>query len=96
LGRREVVTELRHARDIALPGDRDRDVLQRACPATLPCPVREHEATIRIEDGVVEGDLPKRAHAHVIEWYALHREELQDNWEQARKRKPLRKIEPLE
>jgi hypothetical protein len=56
----------------------------------------EHEATIRIEDGVVEGDLPKRARAHVIEWYALHREELQDNWEQARKRRPLRKIEPLE
>lgn len=56
----------------------------------------EHEATIRIEDGTVEGYLPRRARAHVLEWYYLHREDLQENWERARMRKPLRKIEPLE
>jgi Domain of unknown function (DUF4160) len=56
----------------------------------------EHEATIRIGDGTVDGYLPRRARAHVLEWYGLHREELQENWERARTRKPLRKIEPLE
>jgi hypothetical protein len=56
----------------------------------------EHEATIGIEDGAVDGYLPRRARAHVLEWYGLHREELQENWERARTRKPLRKIEPLE
>jgi hypothetical protein len=56
----------------------------------------EHEATVRIDDGVVEGSLPRRARALVLEWYALHREELRENWERARSRRPLQKIEPLE
>ena len=56
----------------------------------------EHEATVRIDDGVVEGYLPRRALAHVQEWSALHRDELRDNWERARTRRPLRKVEPLE
>lgn len=65
-------------------------------PAHFYARYGEHEATIRIEDGVVEGFLPKRARALVLEWCGLHREELQENWERARTRKPLRKIEPLE
>ena len=56
----------------------------------------EDEATVRIDDGVVEGYLPRRALAHVQEWSALHRDELRDNWERARTRRPLRKVEPLE
>jgi len=56
----------------------------------------EYEATVGIDDGVVEGYLPRRALAHVLEWHALHREELRDNWERARTRQALRKIEPLE
>ena len=47
--------------------------------------------------GREEGRFPRRALlALLLEWYALHREELRDNWERARKRKPLQKIEPLE
>ena len=56
----------------------------------------EHEVTVRIDNGVVEGRFPRRARALVLEWYALHREELRENWELARSRKPLRRIEPLE
>jgi len=56
----------------------------------------EHDITVRIDDGVVQGHFPPRALAHVLEWYALHRDELRDNWERARSRRPLRKIEPLE
>jgi hypothetical protein len=56
----------------------------------------EYDVTVRIDDGVVEGRFPRRALALVQEWYALHREELRENWERARSRKPLQKIEPLE
>ena len=56
----------------------------------------EHEVTVRIDDGFVEGRFPRRALAHVLEWYDLHREELRDNWERARTRQSLQKIEPLE
>lgn len=56
----------------------------------------EHEVTVRIDDGVVDGRFPPRARGLLLEWYALHREELRDNWERARTRRSLQKIEPLE
>lgn len=56
----------------------------------------EHEVTVRIDDGAVEGRFPRRALALLLEWHALHREELRDNWERVRTRKPLQTIEPLE
>jgi len=31
-----------------------------------------------------------------MEWYALHKGELIDNWELSRRRLPLKKIPPLE
>jgi hypothetical protein len=55
-----------------------------------------HEVIVRIADGAVDGDFPRRALGLLLEWYALHREELRDNWERARARRPLQKIEPLE
>ena len=54
------------------------------------------EATVRIQDGAVQGNLPRRALSHVLEWYTLHRAELMENWHRARERRPLRRIEPLE
>ena len=56
----------------------------------------DHEVTIEIESGAVNGDFPKRALAHVQEWRDLHREELANTWTLARASKPLPKIEPLE
>jgi len=52
--------------------------------------------TVTIQEGVVEGQFPRRALRHVLEWYELHKEELEDNWERARRREPLVPIAPLE
>jgi hypothetical protein len=55
-----------------------------------------HEITVRLADGMVEGRFPRRALQHVMEWYALHGEELSENWALARSREPLKRIPPLE
>lgn len=52
--------------------------------------------SVRIADGVVTGGFPTRALAHVLEWWNLHRAELAENWQMARQRMPLNRIEPLE
>ena len=54
------------------------------------------EITVRITDGVVEGRFPRRALNLVLEWYSVHQTELLEDWELARERKPLRRIDPLE
>ena len=57
----------------------------------------EHEAIYEIDTlDIARGGLPRRAHALVLEWAALHRNELRDDWERARKEKPLVEIEGLE
>ena len=44
---------------------------------------------------LIEGELPGRVTALVLEWAFAHREELTENWELAVAKKPLRKIAPL-
>jgi hypothetical protein len=57
----------------------------------------EHEAVYEITTLVViRGSLPRRANALVLEWAALHRAELDENWNAARQGKPLSEIEPLD
>ncbi len=57
----------------------------------------EHEAIYEIDTlDVTRGGLPRRAHALVLEWAALHRNELREDWELARKEKPLEEIKGLE
>jgi len=57
----------------------------------------EHEATFMIETlDILEGLLPRRAGALVLEWAALHRDELRYNWERARNGLRLERIAPLE
>ncbi|MHC4974616.1 MAG: DUF4160 domain-containing protein [Planctomycetota bacterium] len=57
----------------------------------------EHEATFSIDTLVVlEGALPRRAAALVLEWAALHRTELEKDWDLARQGRPLKRIAPLE
>ena len=57
----------------------------------------EFEAIYTIETiEVLRGELPRRAHAMVLEWTTLHRFELQDNWELARKGLLIKSIDPLE
>lgn len=57
----------------------------------------EHEGVISINTlELIEGDLPRRALALVLEWATLHRKELSADWDKAQKGLPLDAIEPLE
>ncbi len=65
-------------------------------PAHFHAEYGEYEITVEIETGVVTGKFPRRALMVVLEWYLLHKEELQNNWQAALNKKPLSKIKPLE
>jgi hypothetical protein len=57
----------------------------------------EHEAEIEIASlDLLNGSLPRRAMALVLEWAAVHRAELRINWEAARAGRPLARIPGLE
>ena len=45
---------------------------------------------------ILEGSLPKRARVLAVEWAMEHREELLSNWQKARSRATLDKIDPLD
>jgi len=45
---------------------------------------------------VLEGSLTPRVLGLVVEWAAQHRDELEVNWELARRHAPLNRIDPLE
>ena len=45
---------------------------------------------------VIAGELPKRAHALVLEWASAHRDELLINWNLASIPDALKPIEPLD
>ena len=56
----------------------------------------EHRASITVETlEVLEGNIPSRVLALVLEWVHLHRKELSEDWQLAMEKKPLKKIEPL-
>jgi hypothetical protein len=55
------------------------------------------QAIVAIESlSVLEGQLPPRVLGLVMEWSALHRAELHEDWDLARRQAPLKKIAPLE
>jgi hypothetical protein len=56
----------------------------------------EYKITVEIESETVRGEFPPRALRLVLEWAQLHRQELLDDWERARRRQPLERIPPLE
>jgi len=56
----------------------------------------EHEALINIRTlDVMEGGLPRRALALVLEWAQEHRIELTEDWDLCARRQQPKKIEPL-
>ncbi len=56
----------------------------------------EYRASISIGDGsIIAGELPTRAYHLTLEWLALHRPELQANWDYARQGQAMHNIEPL-
>ena len=56
----------------------------------------KHKISVRITDGSVEGEFPRRALALVLEWWHLHQAELLEDWELAQDGEPLNRIDPLE
>ena len=57
----------------------------------------QHEALVSIETlEFIDGWLPKRAYALVLEWAAQHRAELRAAWNRAREGLALERIVPLE
>ena len=65
-------------------------------PAHFHAQYGEHEVAVFLESGLIEGRFPKRALRHILEWYDLHRGELEADWDLARQEKPLNSIAPLE
>ncbi len=66
-------------------------------PAHFHAHYAEHGAEYSIDQlEVLEGQLPRRAHALVLEWAVEHRPELRDNWHHAREHELLHLIQPLE
>lgn len=55
----------------------------------------EFRALITIQDGIVQGTLPRRALNMVFEWLDLHRDELMENWQRIENKEKLKEIEPL-
>lgn len=56
----------------------------------------EHEAVIDLRDlRVMQGALPRRAMALVLEWAAEHRDELMENWNLCSGLKSPKRIKPL-
>lgn len=56
-----------------------------------------HGSLIEIDSlKLIKGDLPPRALGLVVEWASQHKGELVNNWNIAREKKPLTKIEPLQ
>ena len=52
-------------------------------------------ASVALDGSILAGQLQPRAHGLVVEWAALHRDELRANWERARRLEPLVAIAPL-
>lgn len=56
-----------------------------------------NEIRVSIATGrILSGTLSSRAERLVLEWLAMHRDELMENWARAAERLPLRRIDPLD
>ena len=53
------------------------------------------EGFFDFEENMIRGYMPGKAQNLIKEWCGLHKKELEGNWENARKDKPLNWIEPL-
>ena len=65
-------------------------------PAHFHARYGDYGITVAIETGIVDGQFPRRALRHALEWYELHVEELREDWQLAQRSEPLLPIAPLE
>ena len=71
--------------------------MRTTCPHIFHARYGRAQAIIGIAGlEVLEGRLPPRALALVMEWAAAHEVELREDWDLARRHAPLKKIAPLE
>ena len=56
----------------------------------------DYHITVGIKTGVVNGEFPRRALRHVIDWFEMHQDELLDNWNSIQDTGEFLKIAPLE
>jgi phosphomannomutase len=57
----------------------------------------EYEASVSIENlAILAGRLPPRAAGMVIEWAALHQDELRECWQKAQQGQSIGRIAPLD
>ena len=54
-----------------------------------------YEISVEIKSGLVNGSMPKRALKMIFEWLELYKQALLEDWQLARDKKSLLKIEPL-
>lgn len=52
-------------------------------------------AVFDLDGNLLEGSLPKKQVSLVVAWCAIHRDELEANWDLARKNEDIFKIDPL-
>lgn len=65
-------------------------------PAHFHAQYGEHHAVFAIEPlQILRGRLPARAQRRVLEWAALHQDELLANWRKATRLQPVQRIDPL-
>ncbi len=55
-----------------------------------------YQIVVEINSGIVEGKFPKRALKLVMQWYELHKEELNHDWGLIQNTVEFVKIAPLE
>lgn len=56
----------------------------------------EYGISVDIETGTIRGSCPPTVQRLVLEWAAIHKAELLENWRLAKSGLPLNRIKPLE
>jgi len=53
------------------------------------------EVVFDLEGNLLEGEFPKKQSRLVVAWIEIHKDSIEANWELARSKQPLHKIDPL-
>ena len=64
-------------------------------PPHLHARYQDQEVIVELQSGVVQGRMARRALRMVFEWSGRYRDELANDWELSRARKPIQPVPPL-
>lgn len=65
-------------------------------PGHFHAKYQDQEITVNLATGEIHGQMGRKAIALIQEWRELHQAELMQDWELARQKRELHRIEPLE